>query len=74
MKVEFNLPQKYETGDFHEFCYIEEHLKTIVDTNIKVQDMGWNGKKYVGIIYVGKVNDSNNVKLYRSIKKEIVEG
>ena len=71
MKIECELPQIIEVDDYHEFGRIEYFLKRL-NKDIKINEVGFV-RDYIGIIYVGSLEDEENKVLFDKLKEEVRE-
>ena len=69
--MKINLPARIEVMDYHEFDSLLEALKQIIP-GIKVKEIGCVGN-YIGIAYVGNLQEIKNKKLFKAIKEETKE-
>lgn len=63
------LPRIVKVNDYHEFKWLENHLRQIGLKNIKVKEVGFFDHTYVGITYIKK--DKEYYKLIRKYKELI---
>lgn len=68
MKIQINLPAKVEVEDYHRFSSLQDNLRKL-NSKIKVREVGFNGS-YMGIVYVGNLEDSENKLMFAEIKEE----
>ena len=66
MKIEIELPKRVDVSDCHDFDSLMDSFRKI-DRRIKVREIGGC---YVGIIYVGSLDDVENKSLINQIKQE----
>jgi len=70
--IQIELPQRIKVSDYHEFNDISDAFNLLGSTNkIRVKEIGFNGA-YIGIIYIGSLDDSDNAKMIKAIKRESV--
>jgi hypothetical protein len=67
MNISVNLPLRIDVDDYHEIESIGELLKKL-NPRIKVKELGCNGR-YVGIAYIGTLNDDNVKNMIEQITK-----
>lgn len=72
-----NLPARIEVDDYHEFSYMQDHLRQLIP-GVKVEEVGCAPSNYLdrgccvyhGVVYVGRKSDDAVKKLIKEIKKE----
>lgn len=49
------LPKIVKKSDYHEFGNLQDDLRALHGTKqIKVSEIGFDGNRYVGVVYIGK--------------------
>jgi hypothetical protein len=71
MNVIIKLPQEIEVEDYHEFSSLQEYFQSL-NPKIKVKEVGTNCS-YIGIVYVGSLNDPENKELFQKLKEGYAE-
>ncbi len=66
-QVTVNFPFSVEVKDYHDFQHIC-HSLMLANINCKYTEIGNIGGKYIGMIYVGSLNDEENQKFRDKIK------
>ncbi len=69
-----NTPQIIETGDYHDFEYIQEDYRKLVP-GIKVKEIGHDPEtgQYVGIVYLGNLKNLRTKKMFQGEKKRLAQ-
>ena len=71
MKIEVNLPVEIVADDYHEFAYVQDHMRKM-NRRITVKEVAfnWEGGNYIGVAYCGRKTDPENKAFIRKLQEK----